>query len=77
MPVTTNGARLKVGQPVRRFEDERLIHGEIDRRRSVRVYPPGSLTTQKLREAVAVESEIAGTPSLLILEGVDLAALCL
>ena len=28
MPVTTNGARLKVGQPVRRFEDERLIRGK-------------------------------------------------
>ena len=57
------------------LEDERLIHGEIDRRRSVRVYPPGSLTMQKLREALAVESEIAGKPSLLILEGVDLAAM--
>ena len=57
------------------LEDERLIHGEIDRRRSVRVYPPGSLTMQRLREAVAVESEIAGKPSLLILEGVDLAAM--
>ena len=30
---------------------------------------------QRLREAVAVESEIAGKPSLLILEGVDLAAM--
>ena len=54
------------------LEDPRLIHGEIDRRRTVRVYPPGTLTTAKLRDAVAMESEAAGKPDLIILEGVDL-----
>jgi len=54
------------------LEDQRLIHGEIDRRRSVRVYPPGSLTVKKLKEAVTTESEAGGKPSLLILEGVAL-----
>ena len=57
------------------LEDERLIHAEIDRRRSVRVYPPGSLSMKKLRAAVEVEVEAAGKPSLLVLEGVDLAAM--
>ena len=59
------------------LEDERLIHAEIDRRRSVRVYPPGSLSMKKLRAAVEVEVEAAGKPSLLVLEGVDLAAMSL
>jgi hypothetical protein len=57
------------------LEDPRLIHGEVDRHRSVRVYPPGTLTMAKLREAVAMESEAGAKPSLLILEGVDLAAM--
>jgi len=55
------------------LEDERLIHAEIDRHRSVRVYPPGSLSMKKLREAVEVEIETAGKPSLIVLEGVELA----
>jgi hypothetical protein len=54
------------------LKDQRLIHGEIDRRRSVRVYPPGTLTTEKLREAVATETEAGGAPALIVLEGVDL-----
>lgn len=53
------------------LEDERLIHLEIDRHRSVRVYPPGSLSMEKLRAAVDVEVETVGKPSLLILEGVE------
>ena len=54
------------------LEDQRLIHREIDRRRSVRVYPPGSLTVKKLKDAIATDSEASGKPSLLILEGVAL-----
>ena len=51
------------------LEDQRLIHGQIDRRRSVRVYPPGSLSVTKLRDAIATETEAAGKPTLLIIEG--------
>jgi len=54
------------------LEDEGLIHGEIDRHRSIRVYPPGELTAAKLRDAVKLETEARAKPSLLILEGLDL-----
>ncbi len=57
------------------LEDQRLIHGEINRRRSIRVYPPGSLTTEKLRNAVTTETDAGGSPSLIVLEGVDLASM--
>ncbi len=57
------------------LEDEGLIHGEIDRRRSIRVYPPNALTTAKLRDAVKLESEAGAKPSLIVLEGLDLASL--
>lgn len=57
------------------LEDEGLIHGEIDRRRSIRVYPPNDLTTAKLRDAVKLETEAGAKPSLIVLEGLDLAAL--
>jgi len=54
------------------LKDEGLIHGEIDRHRSIRVYPPGELTAAKLRDAVKLESEAGAKPTLLILEGLDL-----
>jgi hypothetical protein len=51
--------------------DEAQVHVDIDRNRSIRVYPRNELTTAKLREAVKVESEIAGQPSLVVIEGLD------
>lgn len=57
------------------LEDEGLIHAEIDRRRSIRVYPPDSLSIDKLRDAVKLEMEAGSKPSLVILEGFDFAAL--
>ena len=57
------------------LENEGLIHGEIDRHRSVRVYPPNSLTPAKLRDAVKVERESGGAPTLLVIEGLELAHL--
>ena len=54
------------------LEDQRLIHRDVDAHRSVRVYPPGSLTVAKLREAVETESQAAGPPSLIIIEGANL-----
>jgi len=56
------------------LEDEGLIRGEIDRHRSIRVYPPNGLTAAKLRDAVKFESEAGAKPTLLILEGLDLAS---
>jgi hypothetical protein len=53
------------------LEDEAVVHLEIDRRRSIRVYPPDTLTSSKLREAVALEVEAGARPSLLIIEGID------
>lgn len=54
------------------LEDEVVVHTEIDRLRSIRVYPPNGLTAAKLREAVKLETETASKPSLVILEGLDL-----
>src|SRR5262245_45013579 len=52
-----------------------LIHGEIDRHRSIRVYPPNTLTPAKLRDAVKLEREADAAPSLIVLEGLDVAQL--
>ena len=57
------------------LQDEGLIHAEIDRHRSIRVYPPNAMTSAKLRDAVKLEIEAGAKPSLLILEGVELATL--
>jgi hypothetical protein len=53
------------------LEDEAQVHFDIDRNRSIRVYPRNALTTAKLREAVKVESETTGQPSLVVIEGLD------
>lgn len=54
------------------LEDEATTHAEIDHRRAIRVYVPGGLTVEKLREAALLEAE-GGTPvSLVVVEGLDL-----
>jgi hypothetical protein len=53
------------------LEEEAVVHSEVDRRRSIRVYPPNSLSAAKLREAVKLESEAGARPSLLVVEGLD------
>jgi hypothetical protein len=55
------------------LEEEVATHAEIDRRRAIRVYPPGALTVAKLREAALFEREAGHGPSLLVVEGLDLA----
>ena len=57
------------------LEDEAMVHADIDRRHSIRVYPKGSLSASKLRDAVELETEAGARPSLLILEGVNVASL--
>jgi hypothetical protein len=54
-----------------RLKDEAQVHVDIDRNRTIRVYPRNALTTAKLREAVKVESETIAQPSLLLIEGLD------
>ncbi len=54
-----------------RLEDEAQVHVDVDRCRSIRVYPRDVLTVAKLREAVKVESEAGGPPSLIVIEGVQ------
>jgi hypothetical protein len=53
------------------LEDGENIHAEIDRRRSIRVYPANVFSAEKLREAVKVEVEAGRKPSLVIIEGED------
>ena len=53
------------------LEDAAIVHAEVDRRRSIRVYPAGGFDSAKLREAVALEAEAAEQPSLVIVEGLD------
>jgi hypothetical protein len=57
------------------LEDLGVIQGEIDRHRSIRVYPPNTLTPAKLRDAVKLAREADAAPSLIVLEGLDLAQL--
>jgi hypothetical protein len=59
----------------RHLENVGGIHGEIDRRRSIRVYPPNTLTPAKLRDAVKLEREAGSAPTLIVLEGLDCAHL--
>jgi hypothetical protein len=53
------------------LENPQAIHAEIDRRRSIRVYPPNQFSAPKLREAVKLEIEAGMKPSLVIIEGED------
>jgi len=57
------------------LEDAAVTHAEIDHHRSIRAYPPAAFTAAKLREAVKVDSEAGTRPTLLVLEGVDLASM--
>ena len=53
------------------LENEAQVHVDIDRNRSIRVYPHNAFTIEKLREAVKIESETTGQPSLVVIEGLD------
>jgi hypothetical protein len=57
----------------RHLENVAAIHREIDHHRSIRVYPPNTLTPEKLRDAVKLETEVGGAPTLIVLEGLDIA----
>jgi hypothetical protein len=51
--------------------DESEVHAEVNRRRSIRAYPPNTFSAAKLREAVKIEAEAGASPELLIVEGFD------
>ncbi len=53
------------------LEEEAVVHAEVDRRRSIRVYPQQYFSASKLRDAVKLEGEAGGQPSLIVLEGLD------
>jgi hypothetical protein len=55
------------------LEDTARIHVEVDRRRSIRAYPAHSFGVHKLREAVKIEAETGPSPTLVVLEGFDVA----
>ena len=57
------------------LEDVAVTHAEIDHNRSIRAYPPATFSAAKLREAVKMDSEAGTRPTLVVLEGVDLATL--
>jgi hypothetical protein len=57
------------------LEDAAVTHAEIDHNRSIRAYPPAAFSAAKLREAVKMDSEAGTRPTLVVLEGVDLATL--
>ncbi len=54
------------------IEDPLSTHAEVDRRYSIRAYQPWGFSVAKLREAVKQESELGQTPSLIVIEGIDL-----
>lgn len=55
------------------LEDAPAIRAEIDRKRSIRVYPAGEFNAAKVREALELERESGGTPAVLLIDGLDLA----
>jgi len=54
------------------LEDAAVTHVEVDKRRSIRAYPPAGFSASKLRDAVKVEAEAGRRPSVILLEGIDL-----
>ena len=55
------------------IDDVAQTRQEISGRRSIRAYSVGSFSSAKLREAVSVETGAGKKPTLILIEGVDLA----
>jgi hypothetical protein len=56
------------------LDNTQVAQAAADRKRSIRAYPSTGFTASKLREAVKVESEVAGAPALIIVQGWNLDA---
>ncbi len=57
------------------LEDEARVHVDVDRLRSIRAYPPDAFDTDKLREAVKLESEAGNPPAAIVVEGFEATSL--
>jgi len=55
------------------LEDAARTHAEVDARRIIHAYPPAEFCAAKLRDAIQVDSEAGKQPSLILIEGLDLA----
>jgi hypothetical protein len=55
------------------LEDTARVHAAADRNRRIRSYTAAAFDPAKLREAVKVETESGARPSLIVIEGMDLA----
>jgi hypothetical protein len=53
------------------MQDEATVHADVDRRRSIRAYPPTGFDASKLGDAIALEHEAGSKPALVIVEGID------
>ena len=53
------------------LEDEAMVHAEVDRHRSIRLYPANTLSVSKLRDAVKLETGAGAKPAMLVIEGLD------
>ncbi len=53
------------------LEDEARVHADVDRLRTIRAYSAEGFGPDRLREAIALEQEGAGTPELVVVEGCD------
>jgi KaiC/GvpD/RAD55 family RecA-like ATPase len=58
----------------KQIEDVALTHQEVDKQRSIRAYSPAGFSASKLREAVKLEAEAGNRPTVIVLEGADLAS---
>lgn len=56
------------------LDDAAVVRSELEQRRSIRAYAPTGFNTAKLREAVKVESEAGESPTLILIDGFELAA---
>lgn len=56
------------------LEDLSTVRTDVERNRSIRVYPAGGFSTAKLREAVKFEREAGPAPALVLLDAFDLDA---
>jgi hypothetical protein len=55
------------------LEDAARVHADLDRGRRIRAYAPADFSVAKLSEAVKLESELGARPTLIVVEGLDLA----
>ena len=52
-------------------ESPSAVRAEMDKLRRIRVYPHGAFDAKRLREALALESELGAQPELVVVDGLD------